>query len=205
FGLHAEVAAEVESFAGKIVVAGEADFGAGDAEAEAREGGEVAREMEGADQIGDGAAGVFIVGLAESVAAEGFELVADFDAGELCVADAEIAVEGEAVNDFFFARSKKHFRSEIDGAGHDGLGRFGSETKNVLEAGVGGIDVEGDDVALLPGGADDAAVGDDEGVEEGGADGMEIRVAIGAVHRGRKFRVQRNGTTNRVERKIRRV
>jgi hypothetical protein len=69
--LHAEVAAEVESFVGEIVVADEADFGAGDAEAEARESGDVALESKVAEEIGDGAAGVFVVGLAEGVAAEG--------------------------------------------------------------------------------------------------------------------------------------
>ena len=67
--MHAEVAAEIESFAGEIVLAGEADFSAGDAEAEAGEAGNVAIETEMAEEIGDGAAGVFVIGLAESVAA----------------------------------------------------------------------------------------------------------------------------------------
>src|SRR5882762_6276854 len=123
-------------FVGEIVAAGEADFGAGDAEAEAGEAGEVVLEAEVAEEVGDGAAGVFVVGLAESVAAEGFELVADCDAGEFRVVDAEVAVEREAVDYFFLAGREKHFRAQVDGAGHYGLGGFGGEAKNVLKAGV---------------------------------------------------------------------
>src|SRR5258708_12922249 len=159
-GLHVEVAAEVESFVGEIVVADEADFGAGDAEAEARESGDVALESKVAEEIGDGAAGVFVVGLAEGVATEGFELVADFDAGEFRVVDAEVAVEREAVDHFLFAWREKHFRSESDGAGHNGFGGFGGEAKDVLKAGVGCVSVEGDDGPLLPEAAAAAALGD---------------------------------------------
>src|SRR5579859_1007635 len=188
-----------------MVLAGEADFGAGDAEAEAGERGEVAVETEVAEEISDGAAGVFVIGLAEGVATEGFELVADVNAGEFRVVDAEIAVQGEAVNDFLLAGREQHFRFEIDAAGHDRLSGFGGQAQNVLEARVGGVDVEGDDVAGLTFGADDAAVGNDEGMKEGGADGMEVSVAVGAVHGGGKFGVQRNGAADRIEREIRRV
>ena len=64
-----------------------------------------------AEEIGDSAASVLVLGFAESVTAQRFKLIANFETGEFRIVDTEIAIEGETVNDLFFAGREKHFGS----------------------------------------------------------------------------------------------
>src|SRR5258707_1312726 len=114
-----------------------------------------------------------------------------------------VAGSGDADGDYrssavFFEEGAGWLEEEGFLAGYS-LREFG------LQARFGCVNVKGDDVAGLASGADDAAIGDDEGVEQCGADGMEVGVAVGAVNRCGEFGVQGNGAAYGVEGEIRRI
>src|SRR5580704_9572444 len=146
-------------------------------------------EQEVAVEIGNGAAGVAILGRAEGVPAERLQLFAKSGAAPFAVVDRELAVENHLFDDAFRTRSNDKFCFDLDGAGKQRLVRIDGEFQEVLDASIGDRGVDGDEVTFFRY-AYHLADSDDQRMLEGGVDRMEIRISVRAIDGRGKIRLE---------------
>src|SRR5208283_505327 len=199
FRLQTKLTAEVQLTAIQIVGAVQKDGGSFHTKLEMSERGDAIFHVIVALQVSRSAPGVFLVGFAEAVTAEGSKLGTDLRIGEAGTLNAKIAIEEKFVEGFFFAGREDKLGLQLDGADHERLLRFNGEGEDVLQASLRGDDIQGDEMPLLFGNANDTAIGDEERLAENGAHRMKVGCAIGAIDGGGKRGAQRYAASDRIE------
>ncbi len=137
FGVEVQIAVEVDLAFVEFVGAGEFDVGAGDAESELGEIDGALGHAEISGEAGDDIFDVGVFGFALTAAAEGIDLLLHAGAGEVSGGDAELAVDGHALEDVALAFPNVEFGSDGGVAVHDRLVVFHGEVEQVFDAGAG--------------------------------------------------------------------
>jgi len=147
------------------------------------------------------AGGFGVAGVALGAHGERVDAVLELGVGELDTLDVDFAGELDFLYDADVAGRDVELGVEVDVAAHDGRLGFHAEGKQVFDTAAGHVDGELDVVTLAVD-ADDGSMGGEVRVKEGGLDGIEGGVAIGAVDVGVEGGLEGDGVIADVEREV---